>query len=193
MTPPIPTCEPADIVACDSVWWNLTDGRYPPSEGWVLSYAFVGPTSFQLGTDEITVDAETDSYQVRVPTSKTAVQPGTYRWYRIFANAGTGERHAEAAVGATVIRANPVTAGNVQTRAETMLAAYQAAHDAILSGQAKAYSVEGRAVTKQDLDFLARQIGIYSDKVRRERAAARNGGPVFGRTVAVRFRPAGFG
>lgn len=189
MAPTIQTSEPADFTAGDSVYWNLTDATYPPSEGWALTYSFLGPTTFQLGTAEISVDAASDSYQIRVPTTKTSpLSPGTYTWYRTFTKASTGERYGEVARGATVIRLNPAAAGSTLTEAEKQLVNYKAARDAILSGGVKQYTVADRSFTKLDLPYINKQIGIYSDKVRRERAAANDGGPVFGRTVGVRFR-----
>ena len=192
LAPTIPTHEPRDFTIGDSVWWNLSDGEFPPSEGWLLSYAFIGPSTFQLGPNQITVDSATNSYQVRVPSSLTGpLVPGTYRWYRIFTNSTTGQRFGEVRKGATQIRPNPATALNAISRAEAMYGAYKAAHDAILLGGAQSYSIENRQFTKLDLKYLARMVGMYADKVRRERAAADAGGPVFGRKVAVAFRQPG--
>lgn len=192
MTPPIPTTEPSDFAAGDSVFWNLTDPNYPPSEGWALTYAFLGPSTFQLGPAEITPDNATDSYQVRVPAATTATKtPGTYRWYRIFTNAGTGERNAEAAVGATVIRTDPANAGNVISDAETQLAAYKSLRDKLVSGGVKSYTIDNRSFTKHDLPYINRMIGIYSRKVRNERASAKDGRPVFGRKIGVRITQPG--
>lgn len=185
MAPTIPTIEPGEFVAGDSVDWNVTDAVYPPSEGWLLSYAFVGPTPFELGASEITSNLVSNIFEVRIPTSITdALEPGTYTWYRYATLAG--KRYTTLA-GSCVVNADKVAAAPAQTRAERDLAAYTAARDEIVLGRSKAYQIQGRAFTKLDLEFLEKRIGILRGQVNAERRAARGGEAKFGRTVRVRF------
>jgi hypothetical protein len=46
VTPPIPTVEPANFAAGETVKWTKVVADYPPSDGWSLIYSIRGPTAF---------------------------------------------------------------------------------------------------------------------------------------------------
>lgn len=184
MTLSIPTTEPAEFTAGDSLAWNLTLADHPPSGGWTLTYAFAGLT---LGPSEITPVG--DVYQVRVPAPKTAAiqAPRAYRW-AAYATKGA-ERHT-VRTGSVVARANLATAVDSRTAAELELARLDAAIAAVEARIAaregeRSWTQGNRGASYADealLRDLKRQRGIARAQVNAER------GQVFGSTVRITYR-----
>lgn len=188
LAPTIPTSEPSEFVAGDSVFFDIADATYPPSEGWALSYAFVGASPFELGPDEITADPVAGLYRVRVPPSVTGtLSPGTYTWYRYASIGSPAERHT-AMSGVCYVQADKVGAAGTPTAAEQELPLVDAAIRALLAGGVKAYQIQGRAFTKLDLPELLKWRGKLRNEVSLERAAAAGRESRFGRKIGVAFR-----
>src|SRR3990167_1080353 len=72
----IPTTEPAEVRAGDTVEWTKSLGDYPASDGWTLKYAMRGPMVI-----DITATASGSSYAVSVAKTVSALWiAGLYYW-----------------------------------------------------------------------------------------------------------------
>lgn len=78
----IPTVEPKEIVAGDTIAWDISDTHYPAST-YVLTYALRGPSVIN-----ITAAAAGNDHQIRITaaTSLTWVKPGVYWWAAYMTN-----------------------------------------------------------------------------------------------------------
>jgi hypothetical protein len=73
----IPTVEPTQITAGDTLTWQRSLSDYPASAGWVLSYALTNADGQIL----ITATASGDDHLVSVAAATTAAYVvGTYAW-----------------------------------------------------------------------------------------------------------------
>lgn len=70
-----PSIIPAQITAGDTAVWSRSGGNYRASDGWTLSYAFVGIASVYSAH----ADADGDDYLVTIAATATlGWQPGAY-------------------------------------------------------------------------------------------------------------------
>ena len=89
----IPTTEPDEFIAGDTVKWQISDTDYPASDDWVLSYALV-----KDGVNHaIEATADGDDHLVTIAAADSAdYTPGRYYWQAYFTkdaerySAGTG-------------------------------------------------------------------------------------------------------
>lgn len=177
MAASIPTQEPTQVIAGDSWQWNIAYGDYPASEGWVLAYAFRGPTDLSTGSGDITVDG--DGWQIRIPASATNLTAGPYRLIGYVTK--TGERFT-VYDAALLVLPNPITAVNAQSHAERTLAVIDAAIEGRLTADVESYQIHGRSVSKIPMSELVKLRAIYASAVERERNPGQ-----FGRAVEVEF------
>lgn len=155
----------------DTWAWTRALGEYPASEGWGLSYAFVGPAVIS-----ISASAAGDAFAVSVLAATTAAYtPGTYRWTSYVTKAG--ERH-KVEDGICVVEANGAAlTGDHRTHAEQTLAAIETEiaarlNPTVAAGGQRAiedYSVAGRSVRKIPTPDLYRLRKKYAWEVWRER------------------------
>lgn len=77
MAYPVPTREPASIVAGDTLAWRKTLSDYPAGDGWVLGYRLINAA----GKIDITTAADGDDHLVGVSAATSAdYAPGDYTW-----------------------------------------------------------------------------------------------------------------
>lgn len=186
MAPPILIGEPTQLRAGDTWTWQRAFGDYPISEGWSLSYQLTGPSKLVIDGAQITNDGTT--FTVVVPaTTTTAVQPGSYEMVAILAGSGDyAGRRDSVRVGRLPVTPDPATlgAGDLTTHAERMLAAVEAAIEALTTGGVKSYMLGPRQVVKNDLSELQNLRRIYAAEVKRHRSPT-----TFGRRVQWRAVP----
>ena len=76
----IPTVEPLEVIAGDTLTWKKSFSDYPASDSWVLSYALVKDGKIILIDDtEVTTDGDYHVVEVSAETS-AAYTAGTYKW-----------------------------------------------------------------------------------------------------------------
>lgn len=73
MAPSIPTTEPSILVSGTTWKWNPAWADFPASDGWVITYRLVGPT-----TKEFTATNTGTAFEVTVAYGESNVPPGTY-------------------------------------------------------------------------------------------------------------------
>lgn len=179
MAAEIPTCEPSQIVAGDTVQWTKSLCDYTPGDGWTLKYRLVG------GNVTSTVTADTSTYPglyflTFAATVTAAVVTETPMRLIGWVESGS-ERHTvyDAVVG-VLPNAAVATPANLLTHAERTLAVIEAAIEGNTSSAIQSYSIGGRSVSKYSPADLMRLRGQYAYEVKLQR----NGGAVLTATMA---------
>lgn len=164
----------------------MTD--FPPSDGWVLSYAFASLTSTTqtpLAWDAAYVTDDDVTFTVTIPATITApLSAGAWKYQEIYTN-GT-EIHRFTGLVTLLANVSTATAGSLVTYAERMLPIVEAEIAARISGDGSAhegYSVGGRSISKMDIDSLRALRGSLLAEI-----AAQRGNGKFGRDLVTVFR-----
>lgn len=169
MAATIPSCEPVTFVAGDTVQWTKALAKYPPSEGWSLSY------SLKLASGVVTATVTDDGsiFTATIAAAYTAaiVSQTVVRLMGYVTGSGTyvGQRYSIFDRYITV-DPNPATAtaADLVTENETRLIAAQAQLDQLLSTSIESYSVGTRSATKRKIGELRAEIGRLQLTVWRE-------------------------
>lgn len=171
----VPRFEPSEIIIGETLIWERTLLNYPPSDGWVLSYAFRGPgTGFN-----VTATNDGDVYEITVPAASTqAMSAGTYWWQSRVTKAG--EVHFIAKGEATVIAGLAETTTSTDADLRSFAKKTLDAIDAMMAGKATA-DVEQYAIADRQLKHIptAELIMLrkhYSELYLAELRRARGGG-----------------
>ena len=166
----IPTNEPAEIIAGDTIKWKITDSDYPASAGWVLSYRLSNSTTAL----DIASTADGDTHSVLIAAATSAnYAAGFYHFSRIFTKAA--ERYTTLK-GQLQVKPNAavLSALDSRTHARKMLDAIESA----LEGAATANDLHVLQVAgvnrsmSQDKTMLIKLRSQYQIEVRREESAA---------------------
>lgn len=159
--------EPDTLIAGDTWRWRKTLGDYPPSEGWVLSYAIRGASVIPPAA--VVVVAAAGYYDVSVAASATALLAvGTYRWAAI-ATAGAEVVTADSGVFAVERNLQTAAAGEATTHAERMVSLIEAALESRIPSGMASYQIAGRAVTSYTPTELRQLRAHYRREVWRQR------------------------
>ena len=172
----VPTTEPTQVTAGDTLTWSRSLADYPASDGWVLSYALVNAD----GQITITASADGDDYLVTVTAATSAAYVvGTYAW-QAYVTLGT-ERYQVGTGTLTVLPNLAAQVGGYDNRSWA-----QKTVDAIeqwmstRSPQVAEYQINGRAMKYwEDAKLLATRAALLAE-IRRE-----SGG--VGTRLVVRF------
>jgi hypothetical protein len=171
MAAPIPTIEPAELIAGDTLTWrrdDLTD--YPATAGWVLAYKFVNAA----GSISITASASGAGHLVTVPASISAAYvPGDYGWV---ATVTRGTERFTVDQGRSTVRPDMAAAAALDTRSAARRA-LEAADTALANFGAKAYLSEFEIAGRRQKfhtpsEFMAWRSKLQAE-VAREAAADR--------------------
>jgi hypothetical protein len=180
----IPTIEPQQVRAGDTLRWTRSFGDYPASDGWVLTYRLINAAQ-KYDIAAIT-DSDGRGFDVVIPaaTSKTYA-PGDYSWVATVTKAATSERVTVAQGRITVLPDLAAQAGAFDPRS-----ANQQVLDgieAMLAGRTdvQEYTIGTRSIKRMPITELLAWRSVYVMKVRRERLEAGESFP--SRSVGVRF------
>lgn len=174
----VPMTEPTVLTAGSSWQWDRSFAEFPAGEGWVLAYHLRGPGA--LDTEAAEIVASGDTFQVRIPASRTGIEAGTYRLAGYVSL--NGERHQ---VHNTLVSVFPDVSGADDaglSHAEKTLALIEAAIEGRIPADAETVQINGRAITHIPVAELVKLRGSYRSLVWRER----NPGQI-GPSVKVRF------
>lgn len=181
LPPTIPSIEPSEFAAGESVQWTRSVGDYAAADGYVVTWYFRG-----AGVADVVGNASGSVWTATLtPTQTKDLAPGAYTW-RAYAEKRDGatvnERHF-IAEGRTVVLPDfaAATAGDSLSHAEKMLAAIDAVLEGRITADVEAYQIGGRSVTKIPFAELRKARNLYVSAVRRERTRT------FGTTVRVNF------
>lgn len=150
----VPTCEPTDVTAGDSLEWDKTLSLFPASQGWELSYALIsesgaGATAdLAIAFDAVLgpVTANGDVFEVRVSASSTEdLVTGPYR---LVATVTDGSTKKSWLAGRVLVHADPAAEVGAKSFSRTMRDTLRTAMSSAASdGAYLSVSVNGRSVT----------------------------------------------
>lgn len=179
MAQTVPTREPAEIVAGDTVTWQKSLADYPASAGWVLNYRLINAA----GKIDIEAAASGDDFLITVPAATSAAYAaGTYSW-QAFVDGVASQRFT---VGGGTLVVKPDLAAQAvgyDTRSTAkktldLIDAAMLAHGA--SAWTQEYEIAGRRMKFKSVgDFLALRDRLkreVANETRAERLAAGLGG-----------------
>jgi hypothetical protein len=167
MAAPIPTQEPAVIVAGDTAKWLKSLADHPATDGWALSYTLVNAASrYTFGATASGAD-----FAVTVAAGSTSAWvPGLYDWRAQVANAGE-----VFTVGSGQFTVQPSFASATDGRSSAKKSLDQVvaylANSANL--EAAEYEIAGRRLKRLSIPELIQLKSHLSAEVQRETAASR--------------------
>lgn len=177
MTASIPTNEPQEVTAGNTVKWNRDDlSNYPANDGWVLTYKFLNAA----GKIEITASANGVNHSVSVPAATTANwAAGLYTWKAFATKAATSERY-EVDEGVMRVEANFAALSTLDSRSHNkkVLDAINAVIENRASLDQESYSILGRSLKRTPMADLLKLKDKYQALYNAEQNAenVRNGG-----------------
>lgn len=165
MSADIPSHEPLEIVAGDTVVWSKSLADYSPADGWALKYRIVGGT-INL---ELTADASSGTWLATIAANALAaiVALTTARLV------GWVEKDAEKwTIYDDYVRVEAnlrtATAEQLKSQAQKNLDAIDAALAGRITADLEQYQINGRAVTKIPIKELQELRGVFVAIVWRE-------------------------
>ena len=167
----IPTTEPTEFMAGNTVDWTKTLADFPASDGWTVTHAFVN----SAGTFTTTSTADGDDHLTTITAAISAdISAGDYRWQ---AYATKGAERYPAGSGATTVKANFATgATDGRGHAKTVLDALEAVMENRASSDQASVSIGGRSISKLSpaelIEFISFYRREYASEVKAERIAA---------------------
>lgn len=169
--------EPKSAVAGDTWQWERELTDHLPSDGWTLSYVFVGPSKL-----EVTATPSGETYQISVPPDQTAdLKPGLYRW-RAYVSKATDRFSIDD--GRLIVEADLAQEVTTESHAEKMIALLQTAIEEKVTLGTTNIEINGRQAQLIPTIELRQLLGHYRSELRRSRHPDKLGG-----RVEVHFGP----
>lgn len=167
----IPTREPAQITAGDTVKWTKTITAYP-ADLYALNYRLIPASG---GTPiELAASADGTDHSIAISAADSAeYDSGDYRWYSYVIDLATNEERYSLESGALVIAPNPAadSASDLRSHARKVLAAIEA----LLEGQASVaqeeIEVDGDKLKNRSVTDLLALRSFYVQEAAREAQA----------------------
>ena len=171
MTATIPSVEPEQFTAGDTVQWYRNVSDYPPDDGWALTYAFVSNAGLFPATGADNGDGR---YLVTLDAATTAtILAATYGWTGAV-TMGT-DRHT-IGVGTTVVLPDLLaTAAPMDTRtpARRILDSITATIEGTATTDQASYSIDGVSISRIPIPDLMSLRDRYAAIVARQEYAER--------------------
>lgn len=171
MTAQIPTTEPQEITAGDTVQWVKQDlSDYLPADGWTLSYVLINAS----GKIEIEATTSGTGYAITVPAADSSVWASGIYSYQAYATNGG----ARVTVGSGTIEILPNFSASAtyesRSHAKRTLDAIEATIEGRASVDQESYSIMGRQLKRTPMaDLLKlrdRYKALYLAEVNAENA-----------------------
>lgn len=182
MAQSIPTTEPNEFAAGETVQWRRSYGDYSPTDGWTLKYYFVGPSLFTVTA----ADTAGEWRATVTPATTTNKKAGTYRW-TLYAEQGspTVTERRRVAAGTLTLTADITAAGpgSLAPLAETALPIIEAAITGRLTADQQSFQIDGTAITNIPIIELKRLRAEFRSELWRKRNAGVAAQPVHLRFV----------
>ena len=170
MAADIPTTEPDEIVAGDTLKWKRSVADYPADDGWTLKYSFRSKDA----VFEITSTADGADHSISVAAATTAgYTPGEYYW-TAYATKGT-ERY-RIAYGRCRVVADLAAEGygyDPRSHVKRVLDAIEAVIEGRASKDQMSYSIAGRTLSRTPIADLLKLRSFYKTEYEREVRAER--------------------
>jgi len=181
----IPTTEPAEIIAGDTLKWKREDlsADYPASS-WTLTYELRGPQQIT-----ITATADGDDFSVSVGTSTTAGWTAGDYWWAAYVSDGTDRYRVDG--GTLTIKPDLATTGAVydgRSHAKKVLDAIEAVIEGRASKDQMSYTIAGRSLARTPIADLLRLRDSYKAEYKAEQKAEKiDRGVKTGDKILTRF------
>lgn len=161
LTVVVPAEEPIELVAGDTALWTRDFSSYPVSEGWILAYRFVGPSA-TVGNPTVAVANNVFNVTVLPAVTGALAVLGDYTLMGYVTSADATQRFT-VFEGTVRILPNPATTTwtQIQTHAQRMIAACEAALEGRLTNDVASYGREGTMIVKLDIREVRQTLGIY--------------------------------
>jgi len=146
----IPTTEPSQVTAGDTVQWTKTVSDYPASDGWILTYALLS----EKNKINITGSASGQDHAISVSASTSEDWiPGTYQWQSYVTNGS--ERH-NVGSGTLKVLANfaAKSASDQRSWAKRTLDNIEAVIEQRATMDQMEYTIEGRSLKRMSISDL---------------------------------------
>jgi hypothetical protein len=170
--------EPTALRAGDSWQWTRNFEAYPSGQGWALQYVLNSPSAiFQFPAGSITVDADSQSFDIAVtPAQTAAVTPGTYDLYSVLSLTQNGTLTDQQTFLLQSCRVDAKLFGAsapIDTRSfvKKTLDMLEAAISGDQSPMVQEYEVSGRRISYMNKTELDKRRDEYAYKYDEERAA----------------------
>lgn len=171
MAAPIPTQEPAQIVAGDSAQWTISEPNYSPGDGWTLTYSLVPETGFGGVPITITGSSSGNLHSVTVlNTDSVAWQPGIYAVQGYVSKAG---QRVTVRRGTITILPNFASGTAIDTRstAKRILDFIDSSFAKLTAKQTVRATIEGVDLQFRNLEELMKARNYWASIVAQEDAA----------------------
>lgn len=191
MSTNLPTKEPQQITAGDTVQWLRAVDNYPASSGWTLSYVFRGPQTIKQNA---TTYANSADYIVTMSPANTANYKAGLYSIEAYVSDGTNRYSVATWFPQITVKANPAayvdgSADNRSFAART-LAACETAIYSLSSRKVQSASVNGQTYSIQSLASLIALRNRMREEVQSEQDAINvAAGLGSKKNVYVRFPP----
>lgn len=186
----IPTTEPSEILAGDTLQWTKTLSDYLATAGYTLKYRLINAA----GKIDITAAASGADHAVSVSAVLTAAYAsGTYTWTS-YVEKGAGETLERYTVETGTITVKPSLATqsaglDTRSHAKKVLDAIEAVIEGRASRSDSEYSIGGRTLRNMTHDELIKMRSFYQQEYSREQAAERIvKGLASGTRILTRFK-----
>jgi hypothetical protein len=180
----IPSVEPLEFRAGDTVKWTQSYADYPASQGWTLAYRFTSATDkYDINGAKVTVTGDTFNITLDAASSKV-YKPGSYSWVAFVTK--SGERYTVTRGHFTVLPDLANASQPIDDR--TLNAKTLDSIRAMISGRTSdvvEYRIGTREVMKMNIKELLYWQGIYEARVRAEQRD--RGENVRTQMIGVRF------
>lgn len=165
----IPSCEPHQFVAGDTVQWTKSLSDYPASDGWALHYRIVGVTE-EIADANISVMANVSGgWDVSISAAASSIDAGACRITGWVTSGDASERHTvyDGTITALADIAS-VSPGDLQTPNQKILAAIDARMAGRITADQESVQIDGTSLVRIPIEKLATLRGIYSARVWRD-------------------------
>lgn len=171
MTARIPSTEPGNFAAGETVQWTKAVADYPSTDNWSLVYAIRGPSVFPSFTATPNSDG---TYSITIAAAdSTALLPGRYLWASHAYKAGPPVLRYAVERGVILVTANLETTETIVTHAAEALPIVEAAIKGRLTGDMQQYQIAGRSITKIPIKELYALRSFYRAELAKERNSKR--------------------
>lgn len=184
----IPTIEPTEVTAGDTIKWTKTLSDYPADE-YALNYQII-PLS---GGTPITVTASADGtdHAINISAATSAgYSAADYRWFSYATDIATGLERYTVDRGDLTILPDPTatTAADLRSHAATVLDAIEALLEGEASIAQQEMAIEGKSLKRRTIPELLEMRSYYQSEVKREeKAEAIRKGLATGGRILTRF------
>lgn len=186
MSASIPSIEPTEIIAGDTIAWTKDLSDYSAADSWVLTYYFLGPQK-----QTVIASASGSEHSISIPATTTATWAfGKYKWTAYASKSGARYKVGEGTIEVVQNPASVTGFTDARTPARRILDALMVTMEQSAGRPEQSYSLQaaGRSFSFRTLADLMTAIQFWQAEVKRETDAEKiTRGEGTGKNIFVRF------